>query len=68
MLHEQDMNNIIASIRDLSKAQIRWIINTTLDPDHVGNNEKMSNAGRTVSWRGMTSGDTDVTCARMLGR
>jgi glyoxylase-like metal-dependent hydrolase (beta-lactamase superfamily II) len=42
-------DNIIASIRDLSKAQIRWIINTTLDPDHVGNNEKMSNAGRTVN-------------------
>jgi len=43
-------DNIIASIRDLAKGgQIRWIVNTTLDPDHVGNNEKMSNAGRTVN-------------------
>jgi len=42
-------DNILAAIRDLSKKEIRWIINTTLDPDHVGNNEKMSNAGRTVN-------------------
>jgi len=42
-------DNIIAAIRALSKKDIRWIINTTLDPDHVGNNEKMSNAGKTVN-------------------
>jgi len=42
-------DNINASIRDLSKNPIRWIVNTTLDPDHVGNNEKMSNSGRTVN-------------------
>ena len=42
-------DNIIAAIRNLSKKEIRWIVNTTLDPDHVGNNEKMSNAGRTVN-------------------
>ncbi len=43
-------DNVIAAVRDLSKGgQIRWIVNTTLEPDHVGNNEKMSNAGRTVN-------------------
>ena len=42
-------DNILAAIRDLSKKPIRWIINTTLDPDHVGGNEKISNAGRTVN-------------------
>jgi cyclase len=42
-------DNIIAAIRGVSKKEIRWIINTTLDPDHVGNNEKMSNAGKTVN-------------------
>jgi cyclase len=42
-------DNIIAAIRNLSKKEIRWVINTTLDPDHVGNNEKMSNAGKTVN-------------------
>jgi glyoxylase-like metal-dependent hydrolase (beta-lactamase superfamily II) len=42
-------DNIIAAIRGVSKKEIRWIINTTLDPDHVGNNEKMSNSGKTVN-------------------
>jgi glyoxylase-like metal-dependent hydrolase (beta-lactamase superfamily II) len=42
-------DDILAAIRDLSKKPIRWIINTTLDPDHVGGNEKISNAGRTVN-------------------
>ena len=42
-------DNIIAAIRAVSKKEIRWIINTTLDADHVGNNEKMSNAGKTVN-------------------
>jgi cyclase len=42
-------DNIIAAIRNVSKKEIRWIIDTTLDPDHVGNNEKMSNAGKTVN-------------------
>jgi len=42
-------DDVLAAIRDLSKKPIRWIINTTLDPDHVGGNEKISNAGRTVN-------------------
>lgn len=42
-------DNILAAIRALSNGEIRWVVNTTLDPDHVGNNEKMSNAGRTVN-------------------
>jgi cyclase len=42
-------DNLLAAIRDLSKNPIRWIVNTTLDPDHIGGNERMSNAGRTVN-------------------
>ena len=42
-------DDILAAIRDLSKKPIRWVINTTLDADHVGGNEKISNAGRTVN-------------------
>jgi len=42
-------DKILAAIRELSKKEIRWIINTTLDPDHVGGNERLSNAGRTVN-------------------
>src|SRR6185503_10978883 len=35
-------DRIIAAIRELSKKDIRWIVNTTLDPDHIGGNEKLS--------------------------
>ena len=42
-------DKLLAAIRELSKKEIRWIVNTTLDPDHVGGNERMSNAGRTVN-------------------
>jgi len=42
-------DNILAAIRALSKRDIRWIVNTTFDLDHIGNNEKMSNAGKTVN-------------------
>ena len=42
-------DNVLAAIRDLSKKPIRWIVNTTLDPDHIGGNERLSNAGRTVN-------------------
>ena len=42
-------DRIIAAIRELSKKDIRWIVNTTLDPDHIGGNEKLSSIGRTVN-------------------
>ena len=40
---------VLAAIRQLSKKEIRWIINTHADPDHTGGNETMSHAGRTVN-------------------
>jgi glyoxylase-like metal-dependent hydrolase (beta-lactamase superfamily II) len=42
-------DRLLAAIRKLSKSEIRWIVNTTLDPDHVGGNEAISRAGRTVN-------------------
>jgi glyoxylase-like metal-dependent hydrolase (beta-lactamase superfamily II) len=42
-------DKILAAIRELSKKEIRWIVNTTLDPDHIGGNERISSAGRTVN-------------------
>lgn len=42
-------DRVIAAIRELSKKDIRWIVNTTLDPDHIGGNEKISSIGRTVN-------------------
>jgi cyclase len=42
-------DKLLAAIRELSKKEIRWIVNTTLDPDHIGGNERISSAGRTVN-------------------
>ena len=42
-------DQILAAIRELSKKEIRWIVNTTLDPDHIGGNARISSAGRTVN-------------------
>jgi glyoxylase-like metal-dependent hydrolase (beta-lactamase superfamily II) len=40
---------LLSAIRRLSTRDIRWIVSTTLDPDHVGGNEAVSAAGRTVN-------------------
>jgi glyoxylase-like metal-dependent hydrolase (beta-lactamase superfamily II) len=42
-------DQVLAAIQALSKKEIRWIVNTTLDPDHIGGNERISQAGRTVN-------------------
>ena len=40
---------VIAAIRRLSPGPIRWIINTSGDPDHTGGNDAISHAGKTVN-------------------
>jgi glyoxylase-like metal-dependent hydrolase (beta-lactamase superfamily II) len=42
-------DRILAAIRELSKKEIRWVVNTTLEPDHIGGNARISSAGRTVN-------------------
>ena len=43
-------DKVIAAIKGLAKdKEIRWVINTTPGPDHIGNNEQVSKAGRTVN-------------------
>jgi glyoxylase-like metal-dependent hydrolase (beta-lactamase superfamily II) len=39
---------IVAEIRKLSNRPIRYIINTSADPDHVGGNDELSAAGESV--------------------
>ena len=39
---------IVAEIRKLSNQPIRYVINTSADPDHVGGNDKVSAAGQSV--------------------
>jgi len=41
---------VIAAIKGIAPGkEIRWIINTTPTADHIGNNEQVSKAGRTVN-------------------
>ena len=41
---------VLAAVRQLAPdKEIRWIVNTTMTPHHVGNNEALARAGRTVN-------------------
>jgi cyclase len=40
--------NVLAAIQKLSPRPIRYIIDTSADPDHVGGNETLSKAGQTL--------------------
>lgn len=53
---------VLAAIRKVSPAPIRYIANTSADPDHVGGNEALANAGQTL-FGGWTTGN-----AGMFGR
>jgi cyclase len=42
-------DQVLAAVRKLSDKPIRFIIDTTDDPDHVGGNEKIAKAGSTIT-------------------
>src|SRR5512134_2502095 len=44
----QKARQVIAEIRKLSSKPIRYVINTSADPDHVGGNDELSAAGQSV--------------------
>jgi cyclase len=44
----QATDQVLAEIRKLTNKRIRFIINTSADPDHVGGNEKLSQAGQSL--------------------
>lgn len=44
---EQATGAVLAEIKKLTDKPIRFIVNTSGDPDHVGGNEKLSKAGQT---------------------
>jgi glyoxylase-like metal-dependent hydrolase (beta-lactamase superfamily II) len=39
---------VLAAIKRITPQPIRYVINTSADPDHVGGNEKLSQAGQTL--------------------
>jgi len=39
---------VVAAIRKITPQPIRYVIDTSADPDHVGGNEKVARAGRTL--------------------
>src|SRR4029077_17113966 len=49
-------DKILAAVRTLSKGPIRYLINTTYDPDHTGGNQPIRKAGSTIAG-GNVSGD-----------
>ena len=59
----QAADKVLTTIRTLTDLPIRYIISTSADPDHVGGNEKLSNAGVTIlgGSRGNASFTEDVT-------
>jgi glyoxylase-like metal-dependent hydrolase (beta-lactamase superfamily II) len=40
---------VLAAIREISDAPIRWVVNTSANRDHTGGNETISQAGMTVN-------------------
>jgi glyoxylase-like metal-dependent hydrolase (beta-lactamase superfamily II) len=60
---------ILAEIRKLTDQKIKYIINTSADPDHVGNNGELAKAGETIFpqanafARSMTGGAASILAA-----
>jgi cyclase len=46
---EQNADKVLATIREMSKGTIRYVINTHVHPDHIGGNEKIAKAGKTIA-------------------
>lgn len=42
-------DQVLSAIRGVSDKPIRYIINTNVDPDHAGGNEKIAKAGSTIA-------------------
>ncbi len=44
----QNADAVVAAVKKLTGQPIRYVIDTSADPDHVGGNEKVSKAGKTL--------------------
>lgn len=57
---------VLAAIRQLGAGPIRYVIDTSADPDHVGGNETISRAGQTLFTRPDPSGNLAPPGASIL--
>jgi len=55
----QETEKILASVKQLSKAPIRWVINTSFHLDHSGGNEAIAKAGMPITGRDLAPGGQD---------
>ena len=56
----RNADKLSAEVRKLSKAPIRYLINTHVHPDHVGGNEKIVQAGSTITGGNVTGDIADA--------
>jgi cyclase len=56
----QNADRLLAEVRKLSKGPIRFIINTHVHPDHVGGNEVIGPAGKTITGGNVTGDIADA--------
>jgi len=54
-------DQVLAAIRKLSEAPLRYIVNTSADPDHTGGNENLRKAGVTITGANVAGNLTDAT-------
>jgi len=60
-------DKVLAAIRELAPdREIRWIVNTGIQPDHIGGNEAVARAGRTVNGNIAAIISHENASARML--
>jgi glyoxylase-like metal-dependent hydrolase (beta-lactamase superfamily II) len=60
-------DKVLAAIKELAPGkEIRWVVNTGMDPSHTGGNEAISKAGRTVNGNIAAIVSHENTAARMI--